>query len=129
MHSIASSIATAKHHQQAKAVPTSCWLFDAGPETGFQVYSKAVQTDLEAALKGGNQTCTFAVGGHNYEVDLETMLQRNIKTDKQRAVVRLLLKCTHAVLDRDSARIFPSMSYKAIWAWIEKHANSSVTID
>ncbi len=58
-----------------------------------------------------------------------TMVQRNIKTGLQRAVVRLLLTTTHAVLDRDTARVFPSMSYKDIVVWIEKHATEPLSID
>ncbi len=123
---MASSLVVAKNNV-VQAEP--CWLFDAGPETGFQVSSRAIHTELEGALKAQRGLIKFTTGAHNYEVDLESMVQRNIKTGTQRAVIRVLLTTTHAVLDRDSARVFRSLSYKDIVVWIKKHAAEAVSID
>lgn len=129
---MASSLVVAKksdqqHQRLHRGEP--CWLFDAGPEAGFQMYSQSIQADLEGALKAQRQLCLFNTTTHHYQVDLETMVQRNIKTGTERAVVRLLLTTTHAILDRDTARIFPLLSYKEIVPWITKHATEPVSID
>jgi hypothetical protein len=104
MRSLASSLVVSKNNV-SQAEP--CWLFDTGPETGFQLISKAIQVELEGALKAQRWLIKIETSAHRYEVDLESMVQRNVKTGTQRAVVRVLLTTTHAILDRDSARVFP----------------------
>lgn len=108
---------------------TPLWLFDNGLESGFQRYSDDLVKQLEASLLSGQRVSSFSVGQQNYEVDLHCMVQRNTKTDVKRAVVRLLLKSTHAVLDRDCARVFKSMTCKDLMAWIEAHTKQPACID
>lgn len=130
MDSIASSIVVAKNNSQRNiSRGDPCWVFDAGAETGFQVYSKPTQAVLEEALKAQLPLCAFQTSAHHYEVDLETMVQRNVKTGTTRAVVRLLLTPAYAILDRDSARFFPSMNYQDIVVWMEKHGSGPPLTD
>lgn len=123
--SLASSLS---HRGNASSDETSLWLYDSGPELGFQRYSNEVSLQLDACLTSGQHLHSFATGQQHYEVDLECMVQRNTKTEKKRAVIRLLLKSTHAVLDRDCARVFKAMSCKKLVAWIEAHGTHPVCI-
>lgn len=115
--SIASSLANAKKKKDDQP----CWLFDAGLETGFMVYSKDIQEKLEDALKSKKTVCSFSFNCQHYQVDLETMIQQNMTTKTTRGVVRLLLKDTHAVLDRDSARLISQLSCEDLTSWMSKH--------
>lgn len=108
---------------------TPLWLFDNGSESGFQRYSDELVKQLEASLLSGQRVSSFSVGQQHYEVDLHCMVQRNTKTGMKRAVVRLLLKSTHAVLDRDCARVFKTMSCKDLMVWIEAHTKKPACID
>jgi len=113
-------------------VRQSLWLFDTGSE-GFSEYDVPLATQLDTDLKrwkshpnSAHSCSSFSYNGYHYDVDFESMVQTNTKTGKERAVVRLLLTDNYALLDRDSAVVFRSMSYAKISSWIENHSNRRV---
>lgn len=116
-------------HASTSASANPLWLFDAGADVGFQVYSDELSRQLDNCLLSSVSGFAFSVGAHHYEVNLEHMVQRNTKTNTRRAVVRLLLQRTHAVLDRDIARAFGSMSYDDVLAAIKERATQPVHIN
>jgi hypothetical protein len=126
LSSLASSFS--RVHVNKVNVGTPLWMYDAGPKVGYQVYSADMQRRLEDALTRGYNTpdgiiCSYSMDGISYEVDLCKMLQRNVATGAVCCVVRLRFEQTHAVLDRDSARLFWHLSRDELSDWIK--ANSA----